>query len=284
MIRQDDILTITRDDECYPEVWKVLPDAPEKVYALGDITLLKTEKFVVVGARRTPTNALKTGGEITKRLTDVFTIVTGSADGGDVSAIENALPSGKIVCVIPGGFGSVSQSQYTLLEKVSKKGLLLALHPYETEVRAYSYEYRNKFLSALGKGVLVLGAGEKSGALITAKYAKKQGKPIFALPYAPNTDVGKGCNQLIKEGGYLTESAEDVFKAFGITAVPQRARIPLTETEEKVLQAVKTLVSGHIIEIADETGIASYKLQSVLSALEVKGLVAQLCVNRYAPV
>lgn len=284
MIRRSDVLVITQESELYPEAFRAFSDAPERIYAIGNVRLLNTEKFVVVGARRTPISALKTGGEIVKRLTDVFTVTTGSADGGDATAIENALPSGKIICVLAGGFGSLSQSQYLLLEKVAKNGLLLALHPYETEVRAYSYEYRNKFLSALGNNVLVLGAGEKSGALITAKYAKKQGKPIFALPYPPNTETGKGCNALIKAGAYLTETAEDIFTVLGITAVTTTVKVKLSETEEKILQAVKTLVSGHIIEIAEKVGLPTYKLQGALSALEVKGVVTHLGGNRYAPV
>lgn len=283
MIKQSDILAITKQSALYPETFKVFSDAPERIYAVGNVQLLQTEKFVVVGARRTPPSALKTGGEIVKSLTDAFTVVTGSADGGDVSAIENALESGKIICVLPGGFGAIPQSNYTLLEKVANKGLLLALHPYDTEVRAFSYEYRNKFLSALGKGVLVLGAGEKSGALITAKYAKKQGKSIFALPYPPHTESGVGCNALIKAGAYLTESAEDIYKVFGI-AVAEKPKLSLSETEERILQAVKMLEKGHIIEIAEETGMPVYKLQSALSALEVKGAVTALGGNRYAPV
>ena len=284
MIRRSDILVITQESEFYPDAFRSFSDAPERIYAIGNVRLLNTDKFVVVGARRTPISALKTGGEIVKCLTDVFTVTTGSADGGDTTAIENALPSGKIICVLAGGFGSLSQSQYLLLEKVAKNGLLLALHPYETEVRAYSYEYRNKFLSALGKNVLVLGAGEKSGALITAKYAKKQDKPIFALPYPPNTEAGKGCNALIKAGAHLTETAEDIFKVLGLTAVPTTVKAELSETEEKILQAVKTLVSGHIIEIAEKVGLPTYKLQGALSALEVKGVVTHLGGNRYAPV
>ena len=284
MIQRSDILVITKESEFYPEAFQSFSDAPERIYAVGNIQLLKTEKFVVVGARRTPVNALKTGGEIVKRLTEAFTVVTGSADGGDTTAIENALPTGKIICVLAGGFGALSQSQYLLLEKVAEKGLLLALHPYETEVRAYSYEYRNKFLSALGTNVLVLGAGEKSGALITAKYAKKQGKTIFALPYPPNTEIGKGCNALIKQGAYLTETAEDIFDVLHINVSQALPKIELSETEEMILETVKTLVSGHIIEIAERTGLPTYKLQGALSALEVKGVITHLGGNRYAPV
>ncbi len=284
MITQKDVIAITQQSPLYPAEWKTYSDAPDKLYAVGNIRLLQTEKFAVVGARRTPTGALKTGGEIVKRLSDAFTIVTGCADGGDVAAIENALPSGRVICILAGGLGDMPQGNYELLEKVAKNGLLIALHPYHTQVRAYSYDYRNKYLAGLAKALLVLGAGAKSGALITAKYAKKQDKPIFALPYPPNTEVGAGCNKLIKEGGYLTENADDIFKALGITVPENKLGIDLTETEQKVLRAVRTLVKGHVVEIADESGVSVYKLQGVLSALDVKGLVANIGGNRYAPV
>ena len=98
---------------------------------------------------------------------------------------------------------------------LDENGLLLSPHPYETPVCSFSYEYRNKLLAALGDGTLVLGAADKSGALITAKYAHKFQKPIFALPYAPGAAAGAGCNQLIKQGGFLTETAKDVADKFG---------------------------------------------------------------------
>ncbi|MBR2024122.1 MAG: DNA-protecting protein DprA [Clostridia bacterium] len=283
MITQSDILAITKQSELYPAEWKAFSDSPERIYVVGNVKLLQTKKLVVVGARRTPATALKTGGEIVKGLTGAFTIVTGSADGGDVTAMESALPSGKIICVLAGGFGTLPQSCYTLLERVAKNGLLIALHPFETEVRAFSYEYRNKMLASLGEGALVLGAGEKSGALITAKYAKKQGKKIFALPYPPNTDVGVGCNALIKDGAYLTESEKDVYQAFGLE-MPKPVQVSLTDTERQVLQVLKIKVTAHVVELAEETGIPTYKLQAVLSAMQVKGVAVHVGGNRYSPV
>jgi DNA processing protein len=272
-------------DTAYPYLLRDLPDAPETLYALGDISLLQTELFTIVGSRRTPMYALKTGKQISEELSHSFTIVTGTADGGDVVAIEGALMgSGKVICVLAGGFSALPQNQLPLLERVAEKGLLLSTHEFETTVRAFSYEYRNKFLSALGANVLVLGAGEKSGALITAKYAKKQGKNIFALPYPPNTEIGKGCNALIKQGAYLTETAEDIFDVLHINVLKALPKIELSETEEMILETVKTLVSGHIIEIAERTGLPTYKLQGALSALEVKGVITHLGGNRYAPV
>lgn len=283
MIEKSEILAITKQSELYPNAWLDMKDAPERIYAVGDVSLLKTKKFVVVGARRTPVQALKTGGEIVKRLALSFTIVTGVADGADSVAIESGLENGKVICVLAGGFGALPQSNYALLERVARRGLLLALHPYETMAMAFMYEYRNKLLATLGESVLVLGAGEKSGALITAKYVKKQGKKVFALPYAPGVDAGVGCNALIKDGAYLTENADDIYLALGLEK-PQKREINLTETESKVVTALQVLGVAHVAQIAEETGIPTYKLQGVLSALEVKGVAVNVGGNRYAPV
>ena len=283
MIKPSDIVAITKESAFYPTEWLSLPDAPERIYAIGDISLLRTRKFVVVGARRTPIHALKTGGEIVKTLALSFTIVTGVADGADVVAIESGLERGKVICVLAGGFSAIPQGNYALLERVAKQGLLLALHPYDTVARAFFYEYRNKFLAALGETALVLGAGEKSGALITAKYVKKQNKKVFALPYSPGVDAGVGCNALIKDGAYLTEKAEDVYLALGME-IPQTKKVDLTATESVVVAALHTLGVAHVTAIAEETGIPVYKLQSVLSALEVKGAAVNVGGNRYSPV
>ena len=172
--------------EDYPKEWKGLSNPPPILYARGDIRLLKERKLTVVGSRRTPTAALKLGAQIVKELSSPFVIVTGAADGGDSAAIEGALlGGGRVICLLAGGFSALPQGNLSLMKEVEKRGLLLSPYSYDTAVRAFSYEYRNKLLSALGEGVFVLGAAEKSGALITAKYAQKEKKPIFALPYFP---------------------------------------------------------------------------------------------------
>lgn len=284
-MHEHDIREISRDSALYPKEWQALSDAPESLYALGDTALLTARKFTVVGSRKTPVSACKLGKEICKDLSKSFTIATGTADGGDGAAIEGALAgSGKVVCLLAGGFAHIPQNNLPLLEAVAKRGLLLSPHPYDTPVRAFSYEYRNKLLAYLGEGTLVLGAGEKSGALITAKYAEKAGKPVFALPYAPGSFAGAGCNALLKKGGYLTENSVDIFDRFGINWIEQKSEIVLTVDEEKVLAVLKTLSEGHIVELSEKSGIPVFKIRAILSALEVKGVAVQLGGNRYAPV
>ena len=281
---QDNLTEILPSSPYFPSEWKELPDCPQKLYALGDISLLQGKKLAVVGSRRTPANALKLGMEICKTLSSQLVIVTGTADGGDSAAIEGALAGGgKVVCLLAGGFSALPQCNLALIEKVAKRGLILSPHPFETEVRAFSYEYRNKLLAKLCQGVLVLGAGEKSGALITAKYAVHFKKTIFALPYPPNSASGVGCNQLIKKGSYLTESAKDVAEQWGIDLTEKKREISLTADEERLYACLKE-GEAHASELAQKAGIPVFKLRAILSSLEVKGLIVSLGGNCYAAV
>ena len=281
---QDNLTEIAISSKDYPCEWKGLSDAPEKLYALGDISLLKGRKFAIVGSRRTPQNALKLGEEMAKSLSQSFVIVTGTADGGDTAAIEGDLKgSGRVICLLAGGFSALPQYNLALLEKVAKKGLVLSPHPYETEVRAFSYEYRNKLLAKLCEGLLVLGAGEKSGALITAKYATAFKKPVFALPYPPNSSSGAGCNALIKQGAYLTECAEDVAEKYALDLTKTKKEKSLSSDEQKLYEVLKE-GEAHATELAAKTGIPVFKLRAILSSLEVKGVVVSLGGNRYSAV
>ena len=185
--------------------------------------------------------------------------------------------------MLAGGFSALTQYNLTLLERVIKNGLILSPHPFETEIRAFSYEYRNKLLAKLCDGVLVLGAGEKSGALITAKYAQAYRKPIFALPYPPNSSSGAGCNGLIKKGGYLTESAQDIAEKYGVDLTERKQELTLSDDERKVYEILRE-GEAHVTELAAGTGIPVFRLRAMLSALEVKGIVVSLGGNRYAAV
>ncbi len=267
----------------YPDAWRKLSDAPQTLYALGDSSLLKKRRLTVVGSRRTPPNAMKLGGEICAELSKKFVLATGTADGGDTAAIEGALQgSGEVICLLAGGFSALPQAQLATLTKVLKRGLILSPHPFEMPVRSFSYEYRNKLLALLGEGTFVLGAGEKSGALITARYAALAKLPIFAFPYPPNSSSGAGCNRLIKQGGRLVEGTADILQAFGMDAVLQKEEVSLSADEGKVYEVLQELGEGHATELAARTGIPVFKLRAVLSALEVKGKAVSLGGNRYA--
>ena len=270
----------------YPKELKALSNAPETLYGVGDISLLQTRKFTVVGSRRTTAAALKLGGEVCKELSKSFTLVTGVADGGDTAVVEGVLQgSGRVICVLAGGFSSLPQGNFSLLKKVAERGLLLSPHAWDTPARSFSYEYRNALLAALGEGALVLGAGDKSGALITAKYAEKLKKKIFAFPYPPNSFAGSGCNALIKKGGYLTESAADILEKFGVEQSADAPKmIALSADEEKLFSVLREMGEAHIAELSARSGIPTFKAVALLSALCVKGAVVALGGNRFSAV
>lgn len=267
----------------YPKAWLELSDAPLVLYAKGDLSLLETRLFCVVGSRRTPPSILKLGENLCEELSSSLTILTGVADGADSAAIEGALKRGKPICLIAGGFGSVPKNNPALLKAVAEKGLLLAPHQNDVPVFAFSYEYRNKLLAKLCEGLLVLSAGEKSGALITAKYAEEFEKRLFALPYAPSSASGVGCNALIKRGAKLTECAGDILTEFGLDGKVSRV-VELTETEEKAVEYLKQVGEAHVSEIAEQLNLPHFKIPVLLSALEMKGVVVKLGGNRYSAV
>lgn len=284
-IEQKDVITITKESPDYPTAWKKLKGAPETLYCVGDTSLLQTRTLCVVGSRRTQESVIKLGMQLSKDLSYAFTLVTGTADGGDSAVLEGALlGSGRVICVLAGGFSDLPQTNLPLLKRVLKSGLILSVHPYETQIRAYSYEYRNKLLARLSEGTLVLSAGEKSGALITAKYATQQNKPVFALPYFPQTPSGVGCNALIKGGAKLVESARDILEHFGLKQMQVKEEKPLNEREQTLLQTLKEEGTLHVAELSEKTGMPLFKVKATLSSLEVKGMVASVGANRYAPV
>ena len=271
------------EDEGYPTAWCSLECPPLCVYAKGDLSLLKERAFAIVGSRRTTESAKKIGKSIAKELSHAFVIVTGVADGGDEAATEGALcGSGRVACMLAGGFSS-APAYAALLNRVAERGLVFSACPLEEPVRVYSYEVRNRLLASLCVGGLVLGAAEKSGALITAKYLREDGKPLFTLPYAPGVAAGAGCNALIKTGAQLAESAADILDVFGIESTELTAT-PLTDVEEKVLTALKERAEAHVNELAQATGLPPFKLLTVLSALELKGFAVKLGGNRFAVV
>ncbi|MBQ7912558.1 MAG: DNA-protecting protein DprA [Clostridia bacterium] len=278
---QTQLIALSKTDGDYPQEWRYMPDAPQTVYALGNIALLKERKLTVVGSRTTTANALKLGEKIVAELTAHFVIVTGTADGGDSAAAEGALQSGRVIALLAGGFSALPQGNLPLLEKIAKHGLLLSPYEFDTPVRSFSYEYRNKLLAALGEGAFVLGAGAKSGALITAKYAEKYQKKIFAFPYPPNSAAGEGCNALIKRGACLVEESADVLSKFGIDTSKPKAALELTAEENKLYEALKELCEGHISELSAKSGVPVFKARAVLSALEIKGLAVSVGGNRY---
>ena len=275
------IRCVTYFSEDYPESFKNIPAPPFVLYCRGNVKLLHSRCFGVVGSRRTLANILKECSKISSQLAQKFTIVTGTASGADTAAAQGALEGGNLIFFAAQGLGHIYPAGSGKLYKMAaERGLVITEQRPEVAARAYLFPVRNRLIAALAEGVLVVSAGQKSGASITAEYAFEYGRDVFCFPYSLGVPSGKGCNNLIKKGAYLTESAADIFSQYGISLKAQEA-VSLTEREKHVLSALEKRGEAHIQQIADDLGCNAYELLSDLSSLEVKGLICRLGGNRY---
>lgn len=277
------VTCITFYSENYPEDLKQIPNSPIVLYCKGNLTLLKSRCFAIVGSRRTQPNILRECSKISGELSDKFTIVTGMADGADSAAIEGAIHSGKIISVLAYGFDyaypAVSEK---LIQKVEKSGLLISEYPPEIPPRSYQFPVRNRIIAGLADAVLVVSAGKKSGALITANYAEEFGKQVMAVPYSMGVTYGEGCNFLIKKGANLVENPLDIFEAFGLDYKPTEEKMELNSDEQIALAAIREAGEAFAPEIAEKLNKLPHQIIPVLSSLEIKGLIIRLGGNRYA--
>lgn len=276
---------VTYLSESYPDSLKNIDSPPLILYCKGNTSLLKTNCFSVVGSRRSTANALALCKKISGELTEAFTVVSGLADGADSYALEGALPSGKVISVLASGFDNIyPPSNLSLAEKVAKSGLLISEYPPHMRALKYNFPVRNRIIAGLSRGVLVVSAGSKSGALITADYALEYGKDVFAFPYPPNAFSGEGCNALIKNGAYLTENILDIFAAFGLDLKRRQKRVSLSDEEKELFEEIKKVEIAFLPQVAERLQKPVYQLIPVLSSLEIKGLIVRLGGNRYSAV
>lgn len=274
-------VTFLSDD--YPEELKHIPIPPLVLYGEGNRELLKKKKFCIVGSRLTPSWAEKQARIVSEALSEKFVIVTGLAEGGDSAAIAGALASGNLICVLPNGLDECYPAAHlSIKERVAKKGLLLTEYPPHESLKKFYFHERNRILAGLSKGTLVVSAGARSGALITANCALEYGKDVFAFPYNLGASQGVGCNELIKSGAYLATGAEDILFRYGITA-PVRKKVELSPEEEQILNILREAGELHAAVIAERAGVPSFVASATLASLEMKNLVAKSGGNKFTP-
>ncbi len=281
-LREKGIFLVTVLSEDYPEALRYAPDPPLLLYGMGRRELLRARKFCIVGSRITPPWAEKVGRRISEELSERFTIVTGLAEGGDAAAIAGALPRGDLIVVLPCGIdGCYPAAHAALREKVLAKGLLLSEYAPGTGTAKWSFHQRNRILAGLSEGVLVLSAGKRSGALITAGRALDCGRDVFALPYNVGISQGEGCNDLIKAGAYLVTSSSDVFAVYGIEP-REREEASAEGDEGRILTYLRENGETHVAALAGSLSLPIFETSALLSSLEIKGLVTKTGGNKYA--
>ena len=281
-LEEKHFFAVTVASEDYPESLAAIDNPPLVLYGAGNRELLRKKMFCIVGSRRTPPYAEVFGSRIAEELASQFAIVTGLAEGGDSAALKGALKGGSAICVLPCGLDECyPASHISLKERVIKEGLLLTEYPLGEKVKKYSFHARNRILAGLTSGTLVLSAGEKSGALITADYALNFGREVFALPYGVGTTQGVGCNLLIKRGAFLCDCTQDVLDVFGIYLPEEKAAPELSEEEQKIADVLMDGEELHSAVISERSGLPIYEVAALLTELEIKGVVVKVGGNQY---
>ena len=277
------ITCVTFSSELYPEDLRQIPDPPLVLYARGNLELLRERKFAIVGSRRTPPAMMKQTERFSSELSEHFVIVTGMAEGGDAAAALGALESGRLICVLAYGFDFVyPECNRNLLKSVEEKGLVLTEYLPDEKPKPYLFPARNRIIAGIAEGVLVVSGGAKSGTRITADFAYEYGKDVFAFPYSLGSAAGEGCNALIKDYAKLTDNLVDITAAFGIN-LTEAEEISLSEAERAVFEIIRE-GEAHVSQISERSGLKVYELPAILTALQMKKLIAPCGGNRYMAV
>lgn len=202
------------DDADYPALLAEIDNAPPAVMVRGDIALAHRPCIAIVGARNASAAACRFARELAHALAEEgTTVVSGLARGVDTAAHVGALGGGATVGVIASGIDiSWPPENRDLQERVARDGLLIAEQPPGTEPRARHFPYRNRIISGLSAGTVVVEAAPKSGSLITARLAGEAGREVMAVPGSPLDPRAQGCNLLIRDGATLVQNAADVLE------------------------------------------------------------------------
>ncbi|MCK4374429.1 MAG: DNA-processing protein DprA, partial [Candidatus Brocadiae bacterium] len=253
----------------------------------------------VVGSRHCSTYGRQQASRLAADLAGMgFTIVSGMAYGIDSAAHRGALTArGRTLAVLGCGLAKApSPGDEELALDIAENGALLSELPMEAPPRPGNFPPRNRLISGLSLGVVVVEAAGRSGALITARLAGEQGKAVFAVPGNVDSPTSRGCHQLIRDGAVLVENARDVVDGLGPLSAPielagrahegparpvEDARVmALNERERSILDLVGPS-PRHIDEIVTETQLAPSIVSSTLLTLEIRGLIQQLAGQRY---
>ncbi|UCF10374.1 MAG: DNA-processing protein DprA [Candidatus Bipolaricaulota bacterium] len=280
------ILTILDGD--YPQGLRPLALPPPVLYLRGDAEDLSPPAIAVVGTRR----ASGYGKAVARRLAGDLaeagiTVVSGLAAGVDAAAHGAAVAAGgRTVAVLGCGLlHRLPSWQRALAERIASHGALLSEFPLTMSPARWTFPQRNRVLSGISQAVVVVEAPARSGALITAEWALRQGKDVFAVPGNVTSRASAGCNALLRDGALVATSADDVLFAVGVRRIPRAAGRAkdveeLSGTERAVLDQIG-LEAVHIDDIIARGGLSPAEAAHILLVLEMKDLISALDGKRF---
>ncbi len=285
-IQRRGIKVITYEDKEYPKILKNIYAPPALLYVRGKLGSPDQIGIGVVGTRKFTSYGKRTALNISRYLArSGFTVISGLARGIDTFAHSGALEAGgRTVAVLGSGLDIIyPRDNEGLAEEIIKNGALVSEFPLGTLPLPGNFPRRNRIISGLSTGVVVVEAAERSGALITADCALEQGKEVFVVPGNIDSPYSKGCNKLIKEGAVLVEEPAHILQELGYDFSNDLGKgktfTDLT-VEEKELMKIITNQPLHIDDILASSSLSPQKLNTLLTIMELKGAVKQL-VGKY---
>ena len=282
-----EIKTINIQDKNYPKLLKGIKDPPEVLYVRGELNP-EENCFAVVGTRMASAYGKQVALEIAGDLAEAgLTIVSGMAPGIDTFVHQATLErKGRTIAVLGTGLDEKSiypQSNLKLAKKILETGgCLISEYPPGTPGSKFTFPNRNRIISGLSLGVLVVEAKQKSGALITAHHAFEQKRKVFAIPGSIHSLNSKGCHYLIKKGAKLVENANDILKELNLPELTSPGLMRSETEEENLILGVLKEGVLDIDKIIEKTKLSAATVASTLAVLEIKGKVRNLGGNTYA--
>ena len=269
---------LARVEAAYPGALAAIDDAPPVLWAKGDLGLLNRPGIAIVGAR----NASLNGRNITRRLAaDLgragIVVVSGLARGIDASAHQGALATGT-VAVMAGGLDVVYPPENAdLYQSIVESGVVISEMPPGTQPQSGHFPRRNRLVSGLSLGVVVVEAALKSGSLITAKFAADQGREVFAVPGSPLDPRAQGPNDLLRHGATLTETGADILEALApLLHRPLQETEPLTFPDAKPLSFSESALQSARASIMECLGYAPVTVDEILRQCQLSPALASL--------
>lgn len=286
--QQRGVQILAETDEVYPSILRQIPDPPPILFVRGELKPQDGLAIGIVGTRHATHYGLRQAERLSASLARAgLTIISGLARGVDAAAHRGAMAAGgRTLAVLGSGVLSIYPPEHDqLAEDIVAHGALLSEAPPLAAPHSGVFPQRNRVISGLSLGVLVIEAGDRSGALITARLAMEQGREVFAVPGRVEDPSARGCHRLIRDGAKLVQTADDVLEELGPLfepaarddgrAVHHPAELLLNEQEQQVLDAIGTDPTS-IDEILTATGLSVPNVLSTLSVLEMRRLVRRL--------
>src|SRR5512147_2832358 len=289
-IESQNIKILTWEDEAYPQRLREIDQPPPVLYIRGEYLPDDLFAVAIVGTRRVTSY----GRQITEELASFLaangmTVISGLARGVDAIAHQVALKAGgRTIGVLGSGVDKIYPPEHRqLAEQMMERGAIISDYAPGTPPEASNFPPRNRIISALSLAVVVVEAGETSGALITAEFAAEQGREVFAVPGSILAPQSKGTNKLIQRGALPLLSVNDLMQALDITRVGEqkavRRAIPADTTEAKLLSVIGS-EPLHVDEIRNQAELPIEKVSAALALMELKGMVRQVGGMNYVAV